>query len=313
MKNLGLFTILLKLFSVLKPLLIPLLKGAKATKFALAGTSLAVYSYMFTIEFAIILLLSIVFHEYGHIQGMKKNGIKTKGIYLIPFFGGASVPDSAFEKRVVESEVALYGPLYGLYTVILALGIYFITNSPEALGVASLIAFINLFNLFPINPLDGGRLIKSIAFSLHSSIGFVSLFIGILLATILIYYYEIYLLLFIVFFGLIELIFTFIGYRKVKEEVNSLNKIIDNATSQSFSNQDKTVIDEIVLKNKTEIKNIQIDKDIFVLEEMNKSEILRYSFYYISLCLLFLSVIVYASFTPEAGLALDILKDNIGE
>ena len=78
-KNIGLIAFLIKI----SPILLKFFKSVKVIKLALASGSMVAYSYLFTWEFAIILLAAIVFHEYGHITGMKKCGIKTKGIYLI--------------------------------------------------------------------------------------------------------------------------------------------------------------------------------------------------------------------------------------
>ena len=54
---------------------------------ALAAASVAVYSVMFTVEFALALVAVLMFHEYGHVRAMKKFGIPTKGFYLIPCMG----------------------------------------------------------------------------------------------------------------------------------------------------------------------------------------------------------------------------------
>ncbi len=69
------------------------LKSAKVIKVALASASLAAYSWLFSIEFALALVACLVFHEYGHIRAMKYFGMKTKGIYLIPFLGGLALSD----------------------------------------------------------------------------------------------------------------------------------------------------------------------------------------------------------------------------
>ncbi|MCH1932502.1 site-2 protease family protein, partial [Shewanella sp. A25] len=65
-----------------------LFKSAKVIKVVLAGASVAAYSWLFSFEFAIALILCLVIHEYGHIRAMKRFGLQTKGIYLIPFLGG---------------------------------------------------------------------------------------------------------------------------------------------------------------------------------------------------------------------------------
>ena len=62
-----------------------LFKSAKVVKAALAGASVAGYAWLFSIEFALMLIACLVVHEYGHVRAMKYFGIKTKGIYLIPF------------------------------------------------------------------------------------------------------------------------------------------------------------------------------------------------------------------------------------
>lgn len=72
-----------------------LLKSAKVVKALLAGASVAAYSWLFSLEFALALIACLMFHEYGHIRAMKYFGMKTKGIYLIPFMGGSHSVTSA--------------------------------------------------------------------------------------------------------------------------------------------------------------------------------------------------------------------------
>jgi len=62
-----------------------LMKSAKLIKVAMAGASLAAYTWLFSFQFAVSLLVCLVIHEYGHVRAMQHFGMKTKGIYLIPF------------------------------------------------------------------------------------------------------------------------------------------------------------------------------------------------------------------------------------
>jgi hypothetical protein len=84
-----------------KPLLVlgvialKLSKSAGAIKAALAGTALAGWAWLFNLEFAIGLIAAILIHEYGHAYAMKRSGLKVKGIYLLPFIGGAAVSERA--------------------------------------------------------------------------------------------------------------------------------------------------------------------------------------------------------------------------
>jgi Zn-dependent protease len=97
--------------------------------------------------------------------------MRTKGIYFIPFFGGAAVAEDDFPSRRSEAMVALAGPLWGLGLTMAAAALYFFYRTPLLAAVSGWMAALNLFNLLPINPLDGGRVVKSIAYSVHTGAG----------------------------------------------------------------------------------------------------------------------------------------------
>lgn len=151
-----------------------LLKTAKVFKGALAVASVSVYSVMFTFEFAIALIAILVFHEYGHLRAMKKFGIPTKGMYLIPFVGGLAVGDKP-NTRWQDVYISMMGPVYGLIMTLAFYVAWLITDSHFAGLVASTSALINAFNLLPMYPLDGGRVIKSLVFSGRRKIALVFL------------------------------------------------------------------------------------------------------------------------------------------
>jgi len=85
----------------------------KAGKLLLALASFAAYTFLFTWQFAVIILGMLVIHEYGHLRCMKHYGMRTRGIYLIPFFGAAAVAGDNFPSRRAEATIALAGPLTG--------------------------------------------------------------------------------------------------------------------------------------------------------------------------------------------------------
>lgn len=148
-----------------------LLKSAKAIKVVMAGASLAAYTWMFSLPFALTLIACLVFHEYGHLKAMKYFGMKTKGIYLIPFMGGLALGDDKINTRWQDVVISLMGPVFGLFLSLFFLLLYVVTGEVFFAGVASFNALINLFNLLPIVPLDGGHVLKSISFSMNSKLG----------------------------------------------------------------------------------------------------------------------------------------------
>ena len=153
-----------------------LLQSAKATKLGLAGASMASYSWLLSWEFALVILLSLVVHEYGHVRAMRAIGIPTKGFYLIPFFGGAAVPERAFQSRNEEQFVAIAGPVFGFAQAVFFYALFEATQHPLAAALAAWVALLNLINLLPISPLDGGRILKSVTFSMGSRAG--NFFVG---------------------------------------------------------------------------------------------------------------------------------------
>lgn len=266
-KNIGFMAFMLKI----APIFLKFIKSVKTIKIALGAGSMLAYSYLFTWQFAVILILSIVFHEYGHITGMKNLGMKTKGIFLIPFIGGAAVTSEEYKKRADETYVSLMGPYYGLILTIPFLIYGVMYESPLAIGLVSFMALINLFNLLPINPLDGGRVMKSIAFSLNTKLGLLVMVGGIIASIVMVYYFKIWLLLFVMVIGALELFFEYIEYKKVKG-------------TENFH-----LLDE---------------------KSMSPIEMGKYSLYYLALIIAFVGLIFYTGSYEGADLALKVLTDN---
>ncbi|MBT1444228.1 site-2 protease family protein [Shewanella sp. JM162201] len=148
-----------------------LLKSAKIIKAVLAGASLAAYSWLFSFQFALALIACLVVHEYGHVRAMKYFGMKTKGFYLIPFMGGLALSEDKINTRWQDVVISIMGPTFGLFMSLACLVGWWVTQNPIFAGLAAFNSLLNLFNLLPILPLDGGHVIKSISFSMNSKTG----------------------------------------------------------------------------------------------------------------------------------------------
>ena len=153
-------------------------KTAKFGKIALAGASFGTYAVLLSWKFALVLMASLLIHEYGHIWAMRRCGLKTKGVYFIPFLGAAAVTEDQFPSRRAESYIALMGPVWGFLLALATYGLYLATGEVLCAALAGWMAMLNLFNLLPINPLDGGRVLKSIAYSISSRLGLWFLVLG---------------------------------------------------------------------------------------------------------------------------------------
>ena len=191
---------------------VKLAKVAKVGKMGLAIGSMAAYVYLFTWQFAVLIMISLFFHESGHIWAMKRCGLKTKGIYFIPFMGAAAVSEDTFGTRRNEVYVAIMGPIWGFSLAVVTLIGYYITGNALYAAAAGWMAMVNLFNLLPINPLDGGRIIKSITFSIDSKMGLVFLVAGIIVSIFLTFLAGLILFLILLLIGTLELFFEFREY-----------------------------------------------------------------------------------------------------
>ena len=109
----------------------------------------------------------IYLHELGHFLAMKLFGYEDKSIFFLPFLGAAATGNKDEATLTEKVWVLLAGPLPGLSLGIgLAIAIYGQSDYPEWLTKASwMLISINLFNLLPIYPLDGGKVAALLLFS----------------------------------------------------------------------------------------------------------------------------------------------------
>lgn len=187
------------------------LKSAKLIKVVLASASLAAYSWLFSFQFALALIACLVFHEYGHVRAMKYFGMKTKGIYLVPFLGGLALSDEKINTRWQDVVISIMGPMFGLILSVIFLLAYLATGEMFFAGLAVFNAFLNLFNLLPILPLDGGHVLKSISFSMNSVAGIVLCTLAAAGGVVLSYSLGLTLFGFLLIMGMLEIVIEWRG------------------------------------------------------------------------------------------------------
>lgn len=119
--------------------------------------SLGLYWAVFGWWFAVGLIVSIYIHEMGHVAALSRFGIRASAPMFIPGFGALvrlqQYPADARE----DARIGLAGPRWGLGAAIVASGVFLLTQAPIWAAIAAFGAWINLFNLLPFGPLDGGR------------------------------------------------------------------------------------------------------------------------------------------------------------
>ena len=148
-----------------------LLKLKVFTTAASMLVSIAAYAWIWGLPFAIGFVVLIFVHELGHVLELRRQGVPASAPLFIPFLGAVigmkELPDDAWK----EARVALAGPILGSVGAAVCWVIGESTGSELLLALAFTGFFLNLFNLIPIVPLDGGRA----AGALHPALWFVGL------------------------------------------------------------------------------------------------------------------------------------------
>lgn len=113
-----------------------------------------------SVELAVGFLVGIFVHEMGHYIACKHKGLDVLPPVFTPF--GASVSHSPAQSADVEAFVAFAGPLFGGAAGLVMLVLGLILNVPMLFTIASYTFLINLLNLIPMKPLDGGGISMAI-------------------------------------------------------------------------------------------------------------------------------------------------------
>lgn len=119
--------------------------------------SIAVYATQWGWGFATGFVLLILLHETGHAVAMRAEGIPATAPVFIPFVGAFIAMRGRPRDAYVEAKVAIAGPVVGSIAAwaTLAAGLSF--GRPLLVGLGHAAVMLNLFNLIPVSPLDGGR------------------------------------------------------------------------------------------------------------------------------------------------------------
>lgn len=155
--------ILLLIFGKLKFLLVFLKLGKFMSTLISMSLMIVVYAQIYGWAFGLGFVLLILVHEMGHYWTAKQTGLNVTAPFFIPFVGAFINMKEQPKDAVTEAKIALGGPLLGSLGAILCALMYPISGDKIWLALAYSGFFINLFNLIPFHPLDGGRIVTAIS------------------------------------------------------------------------------------------------------------------------------------------------------
>jgi len=155
--------LLAKFWAVVKGAVLLLPKVKVLTTAGTALVSVAAYSLFFGWTFAVGFVILLFVHEMGHVIQLRREGIKASAPMFIPFMGAFISARSLGDNAYSEAKVGLAGPILGTAGSAVCLAIGEATNSDLLRALAYFGFFLNLFNLIPLVPFDGGRAMAAMA------------------------------------------------------------------------------------------------------------------------------------------------------
>jgi Zn-dependent protease len=155
--------VLAKLGAKAKALIFLLPKLKLLTTSATMLVSVGAYSLIWGWKFAAGFVLLLLVHEMGHVIQLRREGVKASAPMFIPFLGAVISARSFGGNALAEARVGLAGPVLGSLGAAALIPIAWATGSDFFTALAFTGFLINLFNLLPVVPLDGGRAMAALS------------------------------------------------------------------------------------------------------------------------------------------------------
>jgi Zn-dependent protease len=155
--------LLVKFGAKLKVLLVALPKLKLFTTSASMLVSIAAYAWIWGWAFAVGFVLLLLLHELGHVIQLRREGVEASAPMFIPFLGAVIAAKSMGDDAAAEARVGLAGPILGSIATLVPLGIWLASGEEFWQALAYVGFFINLLNLLPVLPLDGGRAMAALS------------------------------------------------------------------------------------------------------------------------------------------------------
>ena len=125
--------------------------------------SVAAYSLIWGWKFAVGFVSLLFVHEMGHYIQLRREGVRPSGMLFIPFLGAAIGARSLGGSALAEARVGLAGPILGSLACFALVPIAVSTGDDFWRALIFTGLFLNLLNLMPVVPLDGGRAMAAMA------------------------------------------------------------------------------------------------------------------------------------------------------
>jgi Zn-dependent protease len=127
------------------------------------AVSILVYAWLFDWQLSLGIILLLFIHEIGHYLVIRAKGMPASLPVFIPLLGAYVVMRRMPASVRDEAEIAIAGPALGALSGIACYLLFQVTQEPSLLILAQLAFLLNLINMVPVAPLDGGRIVGAIS------------------------------------------------------------------------------------------------------------------------------------------------------
>lgn len=162
-KRAGWLVPVLLVLSKLKTIIMIVPKIKWLSSLLTAVVSVGAYSLFWGWPFAVGFVALLFLHELGHVIALRREGIQASVPMFIPFLGAVISAKSMGDDALAEARVGLAGPVFGAAATLVPLGLWLGTGDQFWQALAYVGFLINLFNLLPVTPLDGGRAMAAVS------------------------------------------------------------------------------------------------------------------------------------------------------
>jgi Zn-dependent protease len=159
----GLLAALIFAAAKLKAILVLLPKIKVLTTSGSMLVSVAAYSLIWGWKFALGFVVLLFVHEMGHVIALRREGVQASAPLFIPFLGALVWAKSLGGNALAEARVGLAGPILGTIGAAACLPVAWLSGADMWTALAFTGFLLNLFNLLPVTPLDGGRAMAALA------------------------------------------------------------------------------------------------------------------------------------------------------
>jgi Zn-dependent protease len=155
--------LILKFGAKLKGVLLLLPKLKLLTTASSMLVSVAAYALIWGWQFGVGFVALLFVHEMGHYVQMRREGVKPTFMLFVPFLGAAVGARSLGGNAAAEARIGLAGPILGTLGTAALIPVAELTGNDLFRALAYVGFFLNLINLVPLVPFDGGRAMAAMA------------------------------------------------------------------------------------------------------------------------------------------------------